>query len=210
DADGRACLNYRPATLAEAARRVHAAGARIAVHTTSAAAIEAAIEAGFDSIEHGVGLRDDHLAPMASRGVALVPTLTAIAILERAPAMLAGVGWGRAAIAAALDACRRHAAMAGRAAAAGVLVLAGTDAGMGPHGMVREEIGRLLAAGLSPVAALAAGSWIARRYLGLPGLEEGAPADVVGYPDDPRGDPAVLARPSLRILDGQLLPSPTR
>ena len=210
DADGRARLNYRPATLAEAARRVHALGARIAVHTSSAEAIEAAIEAGFDSVEHGVGLRDDHLPAMAARGVALVPTLTAMAILRDNPAMLAGVGWAPPTIAAALAAIGRHAEMARRAAAAGVLVLAGTDAGMGPHGMVREEIGRLLDAGLPQEAALAAGSWTARRYLGLPGIEEGAPADLVGYPDDPRGDPEVLARPRLRILDGHLIPTPTR
>ena len=56
-------------------------------------------------------------------------------------------------------------------------------------------------------SALAAGSWAARRFLGLPGLEEGAPADLVAYPDDPRDDPEVLARPALRVLDGRLISS---
>jgi imidazolonepropionase-like amidohydrolase len=36
-------------------------------------------------------------------------------------------------------------------------------------------------------------------------IEEGAPADLVAYPDDPRGDPRVLGRPALRILDGHLI-----
>jgi hypothetical protein len=67
---------------------------------------------------------------------------------------------------------------------------------------------RLLEAGLPQETALAAGSWAARGFLGLSGLEEGAPADLVAYPDDPRDDPEVLARPALRVLDGRLI-SPT-
>ncbi len=120
-----------------------------------------------------------------------------------------GFGLARAAGDAMLAAARGHPEMVGRAAEAGVLVLAGSDAGMGPHGMIREEIWYLAEAGLPSEAALAAGSWEARRFLGLPGLEEGAPADLVAYPDDPRRDLGVLARPSLRILDGRLLPFPT-
>jgi len=203
--DGRMRLNYRAEALAEAARRVHAAGARIAVHATSAESIEAAIEAGFDSIEHGEGLQDDHIAAMAERGIALVPTLT---ILPMLPEVVGEMGLRRTGLQAMLAAIRRHPEMVGRAAGAGVLVLAGTDAGMGPHGMIRQEIRYLAEAGLPPEAALAAGSWAARRFLGLPGLEEGAPADLVAYPDDPRCNLGVLVRPSLRILDGRLLPTP--
>ena len=91
------------------------------------------------------------------------------------------------------------------AANRGVTVLAGTDAGMVPHGMVRVEMANLLAAGLTPERALGAASWAGRRFLGLPSLEEGARADVVAYADDPRGDAEVLSRPALRILDGELL-----
>jgi imidazolonepropionase-like amidohydrolase len=48
--------------------------------------------------------------------------------------------------------------------------------------------------------ALAAGSWEARRYLGLPCIEEGALADITAYPDDPRGNLEVLSQPTLRML----------
>jgi imidazolonepropionase-like amidohydrolase len=65
-------------------------------------------------------------------------------------------------------------------------VLAGTDAGgVLPHGLVAQEILAMHAAGIPAEAALAAGSWSARAYLGLPGLAEGAPADFVVYPDRP-------------------------
>ena len=68
-------------------------------------------------------------------------------------------------------------------------MLAGTDAGgVLPHGLVAREIMAMHAAGIPAEAALAAGSWSARAYLGLPGLVEGAPADFVVYPTDPRAD----------------------
>lgn len=203
---GRMEVNYGPEALAAAARRVHAAGARIAVHATTAAAIETAIEAGVDSIEHGLGLQADHMAEMGGRGIALIPTLT---ILPMLPGWVAGLGLGRTVAQAMLAAIRRHPEMIRQAAEAGVFILAGTDAGMGPHGMVREEVRHLLDAGLTAEAALAAASWAARRYLGLPGIEEGAPADLVAYPGDPRVDLEALARPSLRVLDGRLIPPPT-
>jgi imidazolonepropionase-like amidohydrolase len=60
----------------------------------------------------------------------------------------------------------------------------------------------LLRAGLTPRAALGAGSWDARRYLGLPGIEEGAPADLVGYRDDPCQDVEALRRPAVILLGG--------
>jgi imidazolonepropionase-like amidohydrolase len=66
----------------------------------------------------------------------------------------------------------------------------------------------LLAAGLTSRQALGAASWQARSFLGLPGIGEGAPADLVAFPADPLGDPEVLARPTLRVLDGRVIPAP--
>ncbi|MFZ0158415.1 MAG: hypothetical protein WAL50_05245, partial [Kineosporiaceae bacterium] len=56
-----------------------------------------------------------------------------------------------------------------------------------------------------PLAGAGAGSWLARDYVGLPGVVEGAPADLVAYPDDPRRDVEVLRRPSLVMLDGRVI-----
>jgi hypothetical protein len=69
-----------------------------------------------------------------------------------------------------------------------VKILAGTDAGMNPHGVVAQEIRLLHSFGLPAAAAVAAGSWEARAFLGLPGIEVGAPADLVVFPDDPLED----------------------
>ncbi len=73
---------------------------------------------------------------------------------------------------------------------------------MTPHGVVAQEIRLLHAFGLPAAAALAAGSWEARPYLGLAGVEIGAPAGLVVLPDDPREDLSLLDHPSLIMLAG--------
>ena len=208
DAEGRLAPSFAPAALTEAAASVHAAGGRIAIHATLPEVIEAAIEAGADSIEHGSLLEPHHIPAMAARGIALVPTLTARRLLS--PPLLSAMGVPANDVARLVDGLLRQPGLVRAAAEAGVLILAGTDAGLGPHGLVREEVRELLAAGLPQEQALAAASWEARRFLGLPGIEDGAPADLVAYPDDPRGDPEVLARPALIMLAGQVVSPTTR
>jgi imidazolonepropionase-like amidohydrolase len=88
-----------------------------------------------------------------------------------------------------------------------VPVFAGTDAGgvLG-HGLVAEEIQALTTIGMTGEQALAAGSWAAREWLGVPGeLTPGAPADLVVYSEDPRANPAVLAHPQLIVLRGRIV-----
>jgi len=94
---------------------------------------------------------------------------------------------------------------AARAHAAGVAVLAGTDAGQGPHGRIIEQVELLAAGGIPPRDAIGAASWTARRYLGLPGIQAGAPADFVRYDRDPAGDLGVLRHPAEIVLGGQVL-----
>ena len=199
DAEGRVTPNWSPSALHDAASVTHAAGARITMHATIPASIEEAIAAGFDAIEHGHGATTDHLRAMAATGMALVPTLLIGDYIRELTAELPLHPDDRATWLREVDA---HLGVALAAHDAGVAVYAGTDAGAVDHGLVASEIALLRDAGLTGTAALAAGSWAARTWLGLPGLEEGAPADLVVFPDDPREDPEVLQRPGLVMLDG--------
>jgi imidazolonepropionase-like amidohydrolase len=89
---------------------------------------------------------------------------------------------------------------------AGVPVYAGTDAGGGiEHGVIADEVRALHEAGLPAEAALAAASWSARAWLGLPCIEDGAPADLVVYDTDPRADLATLAAPRLILRNGRVV-----
>jgi imidazolonepropionase-like amidohydrolase len=188
------------ATIAEMARRVHAVGGRIAVHCQEPDSCRAAVAAGVDSIEHGQHLDPSLLDRMAAGGIALVPTLAAF------QAAVPGVA-GRE------PSERRDRWLAGTAAMgptavaaheAGVRVLAGTDT-PDLHGRVAAEVRTLAEAGLPGHAALGAASWTARAFLGLGGLQEGAPADAVVYDRDPRAELGVLDSPLRVILRGRVV-----
>jgi len=149
---------------------------------------------------------DAHFADMRARNMAWVPTLMpggSQAACEFAAAMGFSTDtreWMRN----ALDA---QPATVARAHAAGVTVLAGTDAGQGPHGVIVDQITMLADAGLPVTAAIGAASWTARRWLRMACLEPGAPADLVLYGADPRSDLEVLRRPALIVMDGQVIGS---
>jgi imidazolonepropionase-like amidohydrolase len=179
----------------------HTHEARVTAHVFSEDALPGLINAGIDCIEHGTGLTDDTIALMVEHGAALVPTLIN---LENFPGIadaavryptyaahmrdLYARGYGR--VAAARD--------------AGVPVYAGTDAGsMIKHGRIADEVEALKAIGMSAGEALGAACWDARRWLGRPGLDHGASADLLCYSDDPRQGPGVLNHPDLVILRGK-------
>jgi imidazolonepropionase-like amidohydrolase len=177
--------------------QVHAVGGRVVVHCQHAAGGTAAVEAGVDSLEHGMCLDPGLLSTMAARGTALTPTLSSItdglAASREAPDG-PGKRWY-------VDGAGAHPALAAAAAEAGVTLLAGTDSR--PLGRVADEVRALAAAGIPAHDALAAASWSARAYLGLPGLVAGAPADAVVYAEDPRTDLAQLDHPKAVILRGR-------
>ena len=190
--------------LAAAITAAHEEGARVTAHTFGTDALPDLVAAGIDCIEHGTGLTEELIGLMADSGTAVVPTLVNV---ENFPGFASA---GERRFPSYASTMRRLHAGSGavvRAAhEAGVPVFAGTDAGGGiEHGRIGDEVRALAAAGLPAEAALAAASWGARTWLGLPCIEEGAPADVVVYDHDPRADLATLARPRLTVLRGRVV-----
>ncbi|MFG2355619.1 amidohydrolase family protein [Streptomyces sp. NPDC048521] len=185
------------AAIAEA----HRLGARVTAHCFAESSLRDLVEAGIDCIEHATGLTEDLIPLFAERGVAIVPTLVNIATFPR----LAAGGDSRyprwSAHMRRLHE-RRYDTVRG-AYDAGIPVYVGTDAGGTlAHGLVAAEVAELVTAGIPPVQAVSATSWGARAWLGRPGLEEGAPADLVVYEGDPRVDVRVLAAPRRVVLNG--------
>jgi imidazolonepropionase-like amidohydrolase len=165
-------------------------------------ALPGLINAGIDCIEHGTGLTEDTIELMVEHGTALVPTLINI---ENFPGIA--------------DAAEKYPAYArhmrnlyatcypriGAAHEAGIPIYAGTDAGSTvAHGRIADEIEALKGIGMSPTEALGAASWTAREWLGRPGLEHGASADLVCYADDPRSGVDVINNPARIILRGRI------
>jgi imidazolonepropionase-like amidohydrolase len=186
--------------LGAAVRRVHEAGGRVAIHALHEVACRQAVEAGVDSLEHGLWLDHDLLPRMAAQGTALVPTYTPWAgQMEQIRALQPPAReWF-------LNGYARLGPLTVAAHAAGVAVLAGTD--FRPHGTIAAEVRHLAAGGLPPEAALGAACWTAREFLSLPGLDDGALADFVVYRRDPVTDLHVLDHPAHVVLGGQLVSS---
>ncbi|MFI9805471.1 amidohydrolase family protein [Streptomyces sp. NPDC052301] len=185
------------AAIAEA----HRLGARVTAHCFAENSLRDLVEAGIDCIEHATGLTEDLVPLFAERGVAIVPTLVNIATF---PHLAAGGDTKYPRWSAHMRRLheRRYDTVRG-AYDAGIPVYVGTDAGGSlAHGLVAAEVAELVTAGIPAVDAVAATSWAARAWLGRPGLQEGAPADLVVYEGDPRADVRVLAAPRRVVLNG--------
>lgn len=173
------------AIVAEMAGR---AGQPVTAHAQTDAAVRAAVEGGAASIEHGYDLSDETIALMRDRGVVLVPTLSTL--LRVPPGPVDPVRQERQ---------ERGLASISAAVAAGVPVALGTDAGIHEQGRNLTELAHLVRVGLSPVAAVHAGTLAGARLLRLDrdlgSVESGKLADLVIADVDPLRDIAALADP---------------
>jgi imidazolonepropionase-like amidohydrolase len=124
---------------------------------------------------------------MKATGVYLVPTRMAAYWVDKMadtfPPQIAAKA--RAAAAA-------HGAMFKTALRLGVPIAFGTDAGVYPHGMNGMEFGLMTELGMSPAAALLAGTRDAAKLLGVQAdvgtLEAGKVADIVAVPGNVLSD----------------------
>lgn len=190
--------------LAPAIAEAHRLGARVTAHCFAEDSLRDLVEAGIDCIEHATGLTEETVPLFAERGVAIVPTLVNIATFPELAAR------GQARFPRWADHMRRlhrrRYATVRAAYDAGIPVYTGTDAGGSlAHGLVGREVGELVAAGIPVADAVSAATWGAREWLGRPGLEEGAPADLVVYEADPLADVRVLTAPRRIVLRGRIV-----
>lgn len=197
---GQDPVSYSLAELREAVELAHASGTRIGAHAFSAEGAEVAVLAGVASLEHGWGLTEELFPRMAEQGTSWAPLLTIARAMKHA-ARRAGdadrVAWIE----------ERFAAMAHllpAAVDAGVVVLTGTD--WGPGIPVAHEVQALHRLGLSPKQALEAATTSARSFLGFPGLELGASADLLVFEQDPREDLDRLMKPLAILVEGRSVP----
>ena len=184
----------------------HAAGRRVTGHATCDAAIARAVDAGFDSIQHGTSLTPETGRALSRSGVGVTPTLDTRYFLDLHlddPAIPEVIrSRARASAGPARMEAFRH------ALEAGVVLTAGTDSGTTfvPHGALATEIRLMHEAGVPIRDALAAGTWMAARELGLDGavgtLAPGAAADLLVLNGDPLRDVSALEEVAMVVLSG--------
>ena len=182
------------ATITALVEAAHKAGLKAIAHVTTLAALTNAADAGVDILTHApldAEVADNLARSLATRGIVSVPTLimmrTVASIAERLPTHGAGVDYAHAR--STVSAFHQ----------AGVTILAGTDANTAPaspakiqHGeALHDELGLLVAAGLTPVEALRSATVVPAEYFGFTDrgvIEAGRRADLLLIDGDPTQD----------------------
>jgi imidazolonepropionase-like amidohydrolase len=173
-----------------------AEGKTCMAHAQSTQGILNAVEAGVESIEHGVYMDESVVAEMKRRGTFLVPTLlpaeTIFDLAREKPGAVLPQSLQKAA-----DVFPHHRASFRMAVEAGVRIAMGTDAAVCPHGDNARELGLMVDGGMTPTQALVASTKTASEAIhsdaDLGTLEPGKLADLLVVDGDPLSDVSVLA-----------------
>jgi imidazolonepropionase-like amidohydrolase len=194
--------------------QAHAAGVPVTAHAHGTPAVEQAVAAGVDGIEHcscvtdrGFGqVSDETVATLARSRIAVCPTIGVDTQLMKAPppavkAMMARMG------VTAEQMLQARWDFVGRLHRAGVRLVSGVDAGIGPakrHGVLPHAVCELVTAGLSVTEALATATSGAAQACGVSArkgrLARGYDADLLVVDGDLEIDVTALHRPRSVLL----------
>jgi imidazolonepropionase-like amidohydrolase len=175
---------YSNEELAAIADEAHRAGLKVAAHAHGDAGIRAAIEAGFDCIEHGSLMSDETLELCVERGTFLVATTylaDGMDVSHAAPEL-------QAKAAEVFPIARKTIS---KAIERGVRVACGTDAPAIPHGRNAKELVALVDRGMTPLQAIRAATTVSAELIDVDDrgrLEPGLLADVIAVPGNPLDD----------------------
>ena len=183
------------AAVDEAAR----VGKRVAVHATGEPGTLYAARAGVASIDHALQLSEETMRLMRDRQIYAVPTFTIFEYFADHAATRRQAENERRMI-------EYHAREFRTQLAAGVPIAMGSDVGPFPHGTQGREFELMVKYGMSPLAAIQAGTVNAAKLLGWQGqigaLKPGYFADLVAVPGDPLHDIAVLTKVAFVMKNG--------
>jgi imidazolonepropionase-like amidohydrolase len=186
----------------------HTLGRRVSAHAHGTGGINAALNAGVDSIEHGSFLDDASIDLFLKSGAFHTPTLIAGATVL-----------GMAQEGSVLTPAQREKAFVvgeqiktalARSYKAGVKISFGTDMGVGPHGQNAREFALMTGCGMSNADAIKAATLTAAELLDITdlagALAPGKSADIVAVDGDPLADITELERVSFVMAQGRLAP----
>jgi imidazolonepropionase-like amidohydrolase len=194
-----------------AVEEAHKAGKKTSAHAQGTRGIKNALEAGVDSIEHGVFLDDEAIAMMVKKDVYLVPTLSAPHNIIKHGREAGIPEFAVKKTEAVMD---RHLESFREAHRGRVKIAMGTDAGtpFNKHGKNALELELMVKAGMSAMEAIVSATKSSAMLLGLDHevgtIEEGKRADILVVGGNPLEDMALFrdeAKIEIIIKDGVII-----
>lgn len=190
---------YTEAELKAAVMEAARVGKRVAVHATGEPGTLYAARAGVESIDHARQLSDETMRIMKAKQIFAVPTFTIADYFAEHAEVPAQADARRATLA-------YHAAQFRKQLAAGVPVAMGSDVGPFPHGTQAREFELMVKYGMTPLAAIQAGTLNGAKLMALSGqigaLKAGYFADVIAVEGDPLADIKALQKVSFVMKSG--------
>ncbi len=203
--------HFSDAELKAIVDTTHRLGRKVAGHAHAASGVNAALRAGFDSIEHGAFIDDESIRLFKETGAFLVATLSVgdhVLHLAADP----NSGMSDAVRVKAREAIPTMMANVGRAFKGGVKVVFGTDSGEPEHGRNADEFKFLVDIGMSEMEAIEAATTVAADMLDMEGevgrIAPGLRADLVAVTGNPLDDITVLTRTHAVMKDGAWAKTP--
>ena len=190
---------YTEEELTAAVREAARTGNRVAVHATGEPGTLYAARAGVESVDHAYQLSDETMRIMREKQIFAVPTFTISEYFADHAATPAAVARERALI-------DFHASEFKKQLAANVPIAMGSDVGPFPHGTQAREFILMVNFGMSPLAAIQAGTLNGAKLLGwqdqIGALKPSYQADVVAVPGNPLEDITALQKVSFVMKAG--------
>jgi imidazolonepropionase-like amidohydrolase len=176
----------------------HKKGRKVSCHAFAGEGVRNCLNAGVESLEHGVDLDDGDIKLMVQKGIYLVPTLYHYQ-LDREHDVKKYGGHSVA------DISERS---FGKALAAGVKVAFGSGVGPFPHGTQTKEFEYMVKFGMTPAQAIRAATSEAALLMGwqdrIGSVQAGKFADLIAVAGDPIADITELERVQFVMKDGRV------
>jgi imidazolonepropionase-like amidohydrolase len=192
-------FQYSEEELTAAVREAARTGNRVAVHATGEPGTLYAARAGVESVDHAFQLSDETMHIMREKQIFAVPTFT----ISEYFAEHAATAEAAAREHAVLD---FHSSEFKKQLAANVPIAMGSDVGPFPHGTQAREFILMVKYGMSPLAAIQAGTLNGAKLLGwqdqIGALKPGYQADMVAVPGNPLEDITALQKVSFVMKAG--------
>src|SRR5271168_592395 len=192
---------YTEEELTIAVREAARTGNRVAVHATGEPGTLYAARAGVESVDHAYQLSDETMRIMREKQIFAVPTFTISEYFADHAATTAAAARERALI-------DFHSSEFKKQLSANVPIAMGSDVGPFPHGTQAREFILMVKFGMTPLAAIQAGTLHGAKLLGwqdqIGTLKPGYQADIVAVPGNPLEDISALEKVSFVMKAGAI------